>query len=76
MRIVIPYVLVVALAAHIGAHLAIVVELARKKAWARAALAFFVSPLAPYFGWKEGMRRRVFVWGGALFVYAVAVAVA
>jgi hypothetical protein len=75
-RIVIPYVLLLALVAHIGAHVAIVVELARKKQWTRAALALFVSPLAPYFGWREGLKRRVFVWAGALLVYAVTVAIA
>ena len=53
----------------------LVVSLARITWW-RAPLAFFVLPLAPYWGWVNGMRMRVVAWAAAVVVYAVGVAIA
>lgn len=71
---VLSYVLALALLAHVGAHVAIVVGLLQSRAWGRAALALFVAPLAPWWGWSSGMKRRVWTWGGSLAVFALAVA--
>jgi hypothetical protein len=62
--------------AFVGAHLALVVGLARRGAWGRAIAALVVAPLAPWWGWGEGMRIRTVAWGAALLLYAVGVAVA
>jgi hypothetical protein len=70
------FVLFGAFVALVAAHVAIAVGLARKGAWARAALALLVPPLAPWWGWSEGMRRRTIAWGTALSVYAITVALA
>jgi hypothetical protein len=71
-----PWLLSASLAGHVGAHLAIAVGLASTRAWARAALALLVPPLAPYWGWQLGMRRRVAVWAVSLALYALGVAIA
>ena len=76
MRSALPYALLVALVAHFAAHVAIVSGLASKRAWMRAALAFVVPPLAPWWGWEAGMRRRVIAWGAALAAYAILVTLA
>lgn len=68
--------LALALVAFVGAHLALVAGLARRGAWGRAAAALVVAPLAPWWGWGEGMRLRVAAWGAALVLYAIGVAVA
>jgi hypothetical protein len=68
-------VLAVLLMAFAGAHLALVVGLARRRAWLRASLALFVPPLAPWWGWEVGQRVTAIVWGSALGLYAVTVAV-
>jgi hypothetical protein len=75
-RAFVPWVLFVALAVHFGSHVAIVIGLARERAFVRAAIALIISPLAPYWGWKAGMRRRVIVWSTALALYALGVIVA
>jgi hypothetical protein len=69
--------LAVALALFAGAHLGLVVGLARKGArWrVRAAISVLVMPLAPWWGWEAGLRRTTIVWGAALALYAVGVVV-
>ncbi len=76
MRAVLPYALLAALAIHFATHVAIAAGLAAQRAYGRAALAFFVAPLAPWWGWEAGMKRRVVTWGAALAAYALLVAIA
>jgi hypothetical protein len=71
-----PIALFAALAAYVGAHLALVGGLVAAGRWGRAALALVVPPLAPWWGWEQGMRRRVVAWAAALAVYALLVALA
>jgi hypothetical protein len=59
--------------AHLGAHVAIVVGL--RGDWLRAVLALLVPPLAPVWGWRAGMRHRVYAWTIALALYAVGVSI-
>ena len=53
-------------------HLALAAGLLRRRPHWRGPAAFLVPPLAPYWGFGAGMRRRVVVWVAALVVYAVA----
>jgi hypothetical protein len=66
------------LATHVGAHVAIAFGLARAepRAWMRAVLALLIPPLAPVWGWRAGMRARVYTWAVALALYALGVAAA
>jgi len=66
--------LAVILAALGGAHVWLVAGLARRQAWWRAALALLLPPLAPSWGWGAGLRAPATVWGIALALYALAVA--
>ena len=54
----------------LGAHIALVFGLAKTPPRYRAISAFFVAPLAPYWGWH--MQRRAQLWLIALLVYALA----
>jgi hypothetical protein len=79
LKAVLPWALLLSLLVHFGAHCVLVVRIARTGGRAgilRAALAFFVSPLAPLWGWAAGMRRTTMVWCIALAAYAVGVAIA
>ncbi len=74
--------LAVALAVLAGAHLGLVYGIARRGggggaalACARAAVCLLVLPLAPWWGWRAGLRRTTIVWGAALALYTVGVAV-
>jgi hypothetical protein len=51
------------------AHVALVVGLARKGAYARALAALVVPPFAPFWGWRAGLRRATRVWLAALVLY-------
>jgi hypothetical protein len=64
----------VALVAVTGAHVAILVLLGMGSPRHRALVALLVPPLAPYWAWREGMRKVVFAWGAGLLLYAVGVA--
>ena len=68
--------LVVALAALVAVHLALVYGLVRRRPRYRALFALLVPPLAPYWGWDTGMRRRALLWVCALAAYAVGVGLA
>jgi hypothetical protein len=69
-------VVVGALLAFAAAHASILAGLLARRPRRRAVVALFLAPLAPWWGWQEGMRRRALVWLVSLGVYAVAVAVA
>jgi hypothetical protein len=64
--------LAIALAAHVGAHLALLVGLARRTPRWRAIAALLVPPLAPIWGWKE-MPKRANAWVFAFAAYAVVI---
>ena len=66
--------LLVVLASLVGAHVALVAGLLRRRAWWRAVAATFVAPLAPWWGYQAGMRVRSFVWLGAVGSYAAGLA--
>jgi hypothetical protein len=70
---VIAFVLV-PLVAFVTAHLVLVGSLARAHWW-RAALGLLIAPLAVYWAWERGMRRRVYAWTFAMFAYAIGVAI-
>jgi hypothetical protein len=72
----VPWLLVGAVLLLLGAHVAIVVGVAQRRAFLRAVLVFFVVPLAPYWAWREGMRRRLIAWTLGLGLYALGVAIA
>lgn len=65
-----------ALAVFLAAHVALVAGLARKRAWGRAAVALVVPPLAPWWGYREGLRTATIAWCAALALYTVGVVVA
>ena len=52
------------------AHVALVVGIARLNAPLRAGLALVIPPLAPFWGYELGMKRRAQAWLGALASYA------
>jgi hypothetical protein len=59
----------------IAAHAALVAAIVKAERW-RAALAFFVPPLAVWWAWGRGVRWRVWIWVGAVAAYAIVVTVA
>jgi hypothetical protein len=65
--------LTVALVAQVGAHVALVIGLARRKPRWRALAAVALPPLAPIWGWSE-MPRSARVWALAFAAYAIAIA--
>jgi hypothetical protein len=64
------------LVAFASAHVALVVGLASRRQWWRATVAAAVLPLAPWWGWAAGMRRRTIAWGASLLLYAIGIAIA
>ena len=75
MRALLSILLALALAGFLGAHVALVVGIFRARKPPRAALAFFIPPLAPFWGHELGMTKRANAWLGALALY-VAVLIA
>jgi hypothetical protein len=63
-----------ALVAFASAHVALLAGLARQ-GWKRCVVALVLPPLAGYWGWTLGMRRRAAIWLCAMAVYAIGVAV-
>lgn len=64
------------LAIFAAAHVAIAIALAwRKRLLRRALLGLLVPPLAPWWAWEAGLRVQTIVWGAALALYAVGVAI-
>ncbi len=64
--------LVVAFATLVTVHVALAVGLTLIEPRWRGPVAFFVPPLAPYWGMEAGMKRRAAIWVAALSVYALA----
>jgi hypothetical protein len=71
MRALLSILLALALLAFVAAHVALVVGIFRAHKRPRAALAFFIPPLAPFWGHELGMTRRANAWLGALAIYIV-----
>jgi hypothetical protein len=67
--------LAIALAVHLGAHVALLVGLARRRPRWKAVAALAVPPLAPIWGWEK-MPRRAQTWVLAFAAYAVVIAAA
>ena len=63
-------ILALALVAFGVAHVVLAVSLARRHWW-QALVGLLVAPLAVYWAWQHGMRRRVYAWGAALVVYTL-----
>jgi hypothetical protein len=68
-------VLVGAFAVLLTAHITLSVGLLRRAPRWHALVAFFVAPLAPWWGWRAHMRFRGAVWIAAATVYALALTV-
>jgi hypothetical protein len=69
MRALLSVLLALALLGFVAAHVALVVGIARTPNRPRAALAFFIPPLAPFWGHELGMTKRANAWLGALAIY-------
>lgn len=65
-----------ALAVFVAAHAVLVAGLSRRRGHVRAAVAFFVPPLAPWWGYGAGLRIATIVWCAALAIYALGIVVA
>jgi hypothetical protein len=65
--------LVLGFATFVTAHFALAFRLVKKArpAW-RGLVAFVIPPLAPLWGFREGLRRNASIWCLALAVYVVA----
>ena len=65
--------LIIGFATFVTAHVALSLRLVRRARprW-RGVVAFFVPPLAPLWGFREGFRRNASIWCLALGVYAIA----
>ena len=65
-----------ALAVFLAAHVALVAGLARRPPRWRAVVALLVPPLAPWWGYRAGLRVATIAWCAALALYAAGVVVA
>jgi hypothetical protein len=65
-----------ALAVFLAAHVALVAGLAQKRTWGRAVVALLVPPLAPWWGYRAGLRVATIAWCAALALYTLGVVVA
>lgn len=73
---ILSWALAAALALHAGAHVALLIALARAHPRYRAAMALLMPPLAPYYGYMAGRRRLTAAWLVGLVAYAAGVALA
>ncbi|HVH44520.1 MAG TPA: hypothetical protein VM925_19335 [Labilithrix sp.] len=69
--IVIVALLIIAFAFVVTMHVVITFGLAKRKPRWRALVAFLFPPAAPFWGWKEHMRKRVGLWAVGVVVYVV-----
>ena len=68
--------IVASFAAFCTAHVALAASLAVRGPWWRGIVAFAVAPLAPYWGFRDGLRGRALAWTVSLALYTVAYALA
>lgn len=64
--------LVLAFALAVTVHVAIALGLLKRTPRWRAPVAFVVPVFAPYWAWREHMRRRAVLWGLAVAIYLIA----
>jgi hypothetical protein len=64
-------VLVAAFATLVTVHVTLALGLGRRSPRWRGAVALVVPPLAPWWGWRAGMRARAAIWLVAAPLYAV-----
>lgn len=76
MSLALPWVLALTLTVHVGTHLVLVVRLAQQTTALRGLAAFVLPPLAPFWGFREGLKKTAIVWTSTLALYALAVALA
>jgi len=69
MRGVLSVLLTTSLLAFVAAHGMLVVGIWRAQHRARAPIALFVPPLAPFWGYELGFAKRAYAWVGALTIY-------
>lgn len=60
----------------VSTHVSLVYMLAARPPRFRAALAFVILPLAPFFGFREGFHTVSAVWVLSLVAYGVALSIA
>jgi drug/metabolite transporter (DMT)-like permease len=70
------YWLLLGLLVHAGSHVALVAALFRTPPIYMGVVSLVLPPLAPYYGWRRGLKRRALLWLGGLFAYALGVALA
>lgn len=63
--------LVLAFAVFVTAHVTLVAGLATRAERWRTFVAFFALPLAPYWGYRNGMHARAALWGLSAVAYVV-----
>jgi hypothetical protein len=68
--------LAIVLLALLAAHVVLVAGLARRGRWVRALVGLVVAPLAPWWGWKAGLRAAAIAWAVALALYTLGVSIA
>lgn len=71
MSLVVLAVLVAAFATLVTVHVTLAIGLTRRDPRWRGLVAFFVAPLAPWWGWQERMRVRGVLWIVSAVVYGV-----
>jgi hypothetical protein len=64
--------IVASFAALCTVHVALAASLSIRGPWWRGLVAFAVAPLAPYWGFRDGLRRRAVAWTTALVLYVAA----
>jgi hypothetical protein len=67
-------VIAVSLVVFVAAHVSLLVSLLGRPSRVRGLVALVVPPLAPYWGWREGLKLRVYVWATTLTLYTAGVA--
>ena len=60
----------------VSVHLTLAVGLVWRRRYWRGALALLLPPLAPYWGFAEGMRVRSVAWLSALGLYVASLVAA
>lgn len=65
-------ILVIASAAHVTVHVALLFGLFRRGPALRALAALLLPPLAPFWGYEVGLKKRSAAWLVSLVVYVVA----
>lgn len=73
---VVVVVLLGAFAFAVTMHVVIALALAKQPPRWRALVGFVVPPFAPYWAWREHMRKRAVLWVGSVLLYLVMLSLA